>query len=61
MNSLTKKQKHAKDIERATRLVWDSLQSHLSYTYLKSSEGKRFHVATIKQYAELIEILARLY
>lgn len=48
-------------IERAMILVWDSLQSHLPYTYLKTAEGKRFHRKAIKDYVELLDILDKLY
>ena len=48
-----------KDIERAIRIAWDSLQSHLRYTYAKSSEGKKFHKKCIREYAEIISILSK--
>jgi hypothetical protein len=54
--------KHNKEkkIERALRLTWDSLQSHLEYTYKKSWEGKQFHKKAVKDYSEIISILSEL-
>lgn len=49
-----------KDKERALRLVWSSLQSHLPWTYKPSSEGKRFHKQCVKDYAELMKIISNL-
>ena len=56
-----KKHGRAKKYERAVRLVWDSLQSHLPYLYEKSPEGASFHKKTIAEYAELLRLLADLY
>lgn len=42
------------------RLTWDSLQSHLDGTYLKSPEGIAFHRKCVKEYAEMIQLLATL-
>lgn len=52
-----KANKH-KELERAIRLVWTSLESHLPWTYKKSSEGKKFHRKCVKEYAETIKIIA---
>ena len=49
-----------KKIERAIRLTWESLQSHLYWTHSKSSEGKQFHKKAIREYAEIISILSEL-
>lgn len=51
----------ARLIERAIRLAYDSLQSHLRYTYAKSSEGTAFHKKCVREYAEIISILVKLY
>ncbi len=54
--------KHSKEkkIEKAIRLTWDSLQSHLKYTQIKTSEGIKFHKSCVKEYAETLKILADL-
>lgn len=56
------KTKHLKEkkIEKAIRLTWDSLQSHLKYTQIKTSEGIKFHKDCVKEYAETIKILSEL-
>lgn len=67
-NNMTSKQR-AKKIERAIRLTWDSLESHLDYCYSNSlSEDKvseegdyQFHKAAARDYAEVILILTTLY
>lgn len=51
----------AKMIERAIKLAYDSLDSHLRYTYVKSSEGQLFHKKCVVEYAEIISILSHLY
>ena len=51
----------ARYIERAMRLSWDSLQSHLRWTHQHSSEGTAFHKRCVKDYAETIAILSQLY
>lgn len=57
----TKSNQRAKEVEKIIRLAWDSLQSHLPYTRLKSSEGVRFHKLCIRQYAEIIQSASKLY
>lgn len=54
-----KKPEKNKDMEKAVRLVWSSLESHLTYTYRKSSEGKRFHLRCVKEYAKILEIITK--
>lgn len=54
------KTKKEKKIERAIRLTWSSLESHLQYTHKQSSEGKTFHRKCVKEYSELINILSDL-
>jgi hypothetical protein len=51
----------AKILDEAIRLVWESLESHLPYTYKKSPEGTAFHIKCVKDYCKLIELLTRLY
>lgn len=55
--------KYAKEkkIERLIRLVWSSLESHLKYTHSNTSEGQKFHIDCIKEYAEQIKLLSELY
>ncbi len=50
-----------KKIDKAIRLVYDSLQSHLRYTYIKTSEGPEFHKICVREYADIIKILSELY
>lgn len=50
----------AKKIERAIRLAWSSLESHLQWTHKKSSEGEKFHKQCLGEYAELIKILTEI-
>lgn len=50
----------AKKIERAIRLAWSSLESHLQWTHKKSSEGEKFHKQCLSEYAELIKILTEI-
>ncbi len=49
-----------KKLERLIRLAWESLESHLKYTYLKSSEGKHFHKQCVRDYGEMIKLLSEL-
>lgn len=56
--------KRTKRINKAIALTWDSLQSHLPYTHGKPKKVQGdcdFHKKAIKEYAEIIHILARLY
>jgi hypothetical protein len=60
--SMTKKKdERAKLIERAARLVWSSLESHLTWTHKSSSEGKHFHRRCCAEYGELMHIITKLY
>lgn len=58
---MVKKRFRAKSLERAVRLVYSSLESHLLYTHRPSSEGVRFHIRCVKEYAEILKILSDLY
>ena len=60
LNIKTKHKKERK-IDKAIRLTFDSLQSHLRYTYIKTSEGTKFHKDCVKEYAAIIQILSELY
>lgn len=53
--------KRAAKIDKAIRLAWESLESHLHWTHNKSSEGIKFHRKCINEYAEIIKILSELY
>lgn len=58
------KEERAKVIQRIIFLVWDSLDSHLPYTY-ESDEGVKaspaFHKKCVKEYAEIIKLLTSIY
>ena len=56
-----KKHQREQRIERAIRLTWSSLKSHLEWTHARSSEGQKFHKACVQEYAETIKILSSLY
>ena len=51
----------AKILDEAIRLVWESLESHLPYTYQKSPEGTAFHIKCVQEYTHLISLLTKLY
>ena len=53
--------KREKAIERAIKLVWGSLESHLRYTHVRTEEGMQFHKDCVKEYSELLMILSDLY
>lgn len=52
-----------KRIIEATRLVWDSLDSHLDHaveereTPCKSCGSRKFHAKCVREYAFIIEVL----
>lgn len=50
----------AKAIERLMRLSWSSLESHLKYTYINTTEGKNFHRKCVREYTEMLELLSKL-
>lgn len=50
-----------KIIEQNINSAVDSLTSHLPWTYLKSTEGKKFHQDCVRQYAHDILNLSKLY
>lgn len=55
-----------KQIKKALRITWDSLDSHLDWTHdipknkCKYCGSARFHKKTIKEYATIIKILSDL-
>lgn len=61
-----------KNIVRALRIIWDSMESHLNDTYdpgiayvkdrsaKRQIGGKKFHIQTVKEYADVIKTLADL-
>lgn len=64
------KNDRAKKIDNAIRIVWDSLDSHLSGThtltttqkkYVEEVGSNKFHQKCVKEYAEVIKVLSELY
>ena len=55
-----RKQECSYKIERAIRLTWGSLESHLDATHNVSDEHD-FHRKCVQEYAEVIKILSELY
>ena len=52
----------AKLIDEAIRLALDSLESHLQYTHSKAKDGSmEFHRACVREYAQIILNLSKLY
>ena len=60
-----KRKKRAKGIEKAIRLTWESLESHLEWTYKKipkrCGETHDFHKQAVRDYAKVIDRLAHLF
>lgn len=52
-----KRNQRKKDIAKAIKLSWDSLESHLPYVY-ENGKDKRFHVGCVKDYAFIIQVLS---
>jgi hypothetical protein len=61
MEGSRQSQLKAELVEKAMRIVWASLESHLEFTYKKHVNSKKFHKQTIREYADLLSILSRLY
>lgn len=62
------KRQRARAIERAMRLTWSSLQTHLPYASERRKKGDwngkalpGFEKRAVQEYAELIFILSKLY
>ncbi len=51
----------AETIEEMIRIVWGSLESHLMFTHQKNPDGVEFHRQCVKEYAELIVMMTKLY
>lgn len=58
---ISKEYKRAKSVEKIILLAWDSLESHLRYTHVKTTEGEKFHKDAIKQYIDIIAEAYKLY
>lgn len=58
---MNKEYLRAKSVEKIIRLAWDSLETHLRYTHLKTTEGERFHREAIKQYLDIMNEAYKLY
>ena len=56
---MKKVNKHKK-LEATINSIISSLVSHLPYTYLKSTEGKKFHIKCVKDYSTDIKNLSDL-
>jgi len=52
--------KKERKIERLIRLAWESLETHLDGTYLKTPEGIAFHKKCVRDYSEMIKLLSEL-
>lgn len=58
---LKEKYRRAKIVKKIIRLAYDSLDSHLDYTHIKTSEGADFHKDAIKQYVDIIKMATDLW
>lgn len=59
---LTKTKKDRSELlDKIIRMIWESMESHLPFTYEKTAEGEEFHKQCVKDYAELILMLTKLY
>ena len=56
-----KPDERAKIIAGLIRAIWDSLESHLDVTYEKHPDGKDFHKKCVREYAETIVGLTKLF
>ena len=55
------KKDRAKAVEKIIRQAWSSLESHLRFTHIKTSEGTTFHRKCIKEYIEIITEASKLF
>lgn len=60
-NKVIKKQDREKNVEKIIRQTWTSLESHLAWTYKKSSEGKKFHKTAVKEYLDIMNNAVKLW
>lgn len=51
----------AKSVEKIIRLAWDSLETHLRYTHIKTIEGEKFHRDAVFDYTKIIEEAQKLW
>ena len=58
---LKKQDRRSRKIQKVIELAYDSLRSHLPYTYLPTTEGKKFHIQCGREYSLMIHILTDLY
>ena len=58
-----KKSQRAKVVCKSIRLTWESLESHLYWTYKKGTGngGIKFHKKCVKDYAKTIKLISKLY
>ena len=64
MEKKSKSDFKAKEIDKAIRLAWGSLESHLIYTHsgrLIRDEDREFHKKCVEEYADIIKVLSQLY
>lgn len=55
------KDERAELIDKLIRMVWSSLESHLEWTHEKSDEGQKFHRECVREYSEMLKLIAELY
>ncbi len=58
---LKKQDRRSRKIQKIIELAYDSLRSHLPYTYLPTTEGKKFHIQCVREYSLMIHLLTDLY
>ena len=58
---LRKQRERAKAIEKAARLAWGSMETHLPLCYRGERAYRTFHKKCVKEYAELLKLLASMY
>lgn len=61
-----KSRKKARRVEKAIKLTWSSLKSHLPWARTKQKgmpkkESPRFHKKCVQEYADTIRHLSKLY
>lgn len=61
MKKIPKNLKRPQSVEKAIRITWASLESHLPYTHEKSPEGQAFHRKCVQEYVNLLVELSKLY
>ena len=64
VKQLSESQLRAIEIEKAIRLAYASLESHLYYTHsgnMIRGEDYEFHRKSVAEYSEIISVLSKLY